>query len=429
MIVFLPHAGFISEVSRAVAIASALKARGVAVRFASRGGPYVGLIESAGFACDRLEPALDAATCAGFIEAIVDMGKGDRPFFAPGELEASVAAEVDYLRRVGATAVVTGFTLSAYLSTRVARIPLVTDHGGSFVPPVLARGLCPAPVNPPKPDMGKLPPALQRWLANHVPAFLKAPVRQLNAHAAALGVERVPSMLALMCGELTLVTELPEVLGTSAASVEAWRARWPFRVRSGTTFRCTGPLYAKLSAPLTPAVEAFLSRPEPTVLLAPTSVTEPYLRALVAAAKGSGARLLVGGTVHRVDDLADERTLVAGLLPNHLVLPRVAGAVLMGGQGSVQCAMASGTPFVGLPLHGEQELNVAVAERRGCALRLAPEAATTSALAVALRRLLDEPSFAAAAKAAAQRYAGIDGAALAAQAVAEFLAKDSAQPR
>lgn len=418
MIAFLPNCGFISEVSRAIAIARALKDRGVPVCFASRGGPYVSLIGAAGFDCASLSPALDQHGCANFLAALLDMGKGDRPFFAPGELEASVTAETVWLRDVKATAVVTGFTLSATLSSRFAGIPLVTDHGGSFLPPVLARGLSPAPVNPPKPEMARLPQVVQRWMANRIPALLKAPVRQLNAYADTLGVERVPSLLAMMCGDLTLVTELAEVLGTSAESIEGWKPSWPFRVRRGTTFVCTGPLYAKLDTPIPPEVEAFLSKGDPVVYLAPTSVQTAFLRELIVSVKRANARLLVASTVHDVKDLADERTLIAGILPNHLVFPRVAAAVIMGGQGSVQCAMASGTPFIGLPHHGEQELNVAVAERLGVAIRMSPHALDPAAI----RRLLDEPSFAASAKAAAQRYAGVDGAARAAEAIVEYLA-------
>lgn len=48
--------------------------------------------------------------------------------------------------------------------------------------------------------------------------------------------------------------------------------------------------------------------------------------------------------------------------------------------------MASGTPFVGLVYHGEQELNVAAAERIGMAIRMAPAAAETPALTDAVRR-------------------------------------------
>jgi UDP:flavonoid glycosyltransferase YjiC (YdhE family) len=421
VIAFLPNCGFISEVSRAIAIAKALKDRGVHVCFASRGGPYVSLIGSAGFECAALTPALDRDGCANFLEALLDMGKGDRPFFAPGELEASVTAETAWLREVKATAAVTGFTLSATLSTRLAGIPLVTDHGGSFLPPVLARGLCPVPVNPPKPEMSRLPQVVQRWMANRVPALLKAPVRQLNAHADTLGVERVPSLLSLMCGDLTLVTELAEVLGTSAESIEGWKPSWPFRVRRGTTFVCTGPLYAKLDAPIPPEVEAFLSQPEPVVYLAPTSVQTAFLRELILSAKRAGARLLVAATVHDVKDLGDDRTLIAGILPNHLVFPRVAAAVIMGGRGVCSARWPRALPSLGCRTTGNRSSTSRW--RSGSASRFVSHRTHSSRSHPQFRRLLDEPSFAISAKAAAQRYAGVDGAARAAQAIVDYLAQ------
>lgn len=421
MIAFLPHCAFLSEVSRAIEIAKALRARGTDVVFAARGGPYSYLLDEAGIEWTRLEPAMDDAGARGFLDALLDMGKGDRPFYQDAELAAAIDAEVAFLRATGADLAVTGFTLSSYLSTRLAGIPLATDHGGSFVPPVLSHSLCPAPVNPPHPGMARLPGFISRWMANRAPALIASPVAQLNRHADARGVERLSSLSSLMCGELTLVTELPEVLGLTAEALEGWTPSWPFRLRSGTTFRWTGPLYARLDRAIPPEVEHFLAVKEPVVYVAPTSVTEVLLRAIIAGAKAAGARLLIGATVHDVHDLADERTCVAGVLPNHLILPRVAAAVLMGGQGSVQTAIAAGVPFVGLPFHGEQELNVAVAERLGMAMRMSPAVAGTPALGTALRRLLDEPSFARAGQAAARLYMGVDGAGRAAEVILDYL--------
>lgn len=423
MIAFLPNCAFLSEVSRSTAIAGALRERGVPVAFAARGGPYAHLIDEAGFSWTRLEPAMDDAGARRFLDAVLSMAVTDLPFYDDDELAAAIDAEVAFLRDVDARIAVTGFTLSSYLSTRLAGIPLATDHGGAFVPPVLARGLCPAPVNPPDPGMSRLPGRVQRWMANWAPALVRRPVAQLNRHATQRGVEPLPSLSGLMCGELTLVTEVPEVLGLAASDVEGWRPRWPFRVRGGTTFRFTGPLFARLDRPVPPDVDAFLSAGEPVVYLTPTSVHEPFLRELVGRAREAGARLLVGATIHDLRDLADDRTFVAGVLPNHLVMPRVAAAVIMGGQGSVQTAIASGTPFVGLPYHGEQELNVAVAERLGLAIRMSPRDATTAALPAALRRLLDEPSFATAARAASAHYTGVDGAARAADALLAYLGR------
>lgn len=422
MILFLPNAAFLSEVSRAIEIARALQSRGVPVAFGTRGGSYEHLIGAAGFPAARLDPPVTPQVEAAFLQAILAMGpRTGRDFYSDDELSAAVDAEVALIRRLDADLVVTGFALSAYLSTRLAGVPLATDHGGSFVPPVLSHLLCPAAVNPPDPNLAKLPLPVQRWLANRAPAFIRGPVAQLNRHARERGIDPLPSMLGLMCGDLTLVTELPAVLGLSAKDLEQWRPRWPLRVRAGTTFRYTGPLYARLDLPVPAEVDAFLDGAEPVVYVALTSVTEAFLRSVVTRARASGHKVLVAQGTHDLSDLGDDRTLIAEVLPSHAVMPRATAAVIMGGQGSVQTAIASGTPFVGLPYHGEQELNVAVAERLGTAIRMSPADASTPALSRAIARLVGETAFAAAAESAAPLYAGVDGGALAADVIIDWL--------
>jgi UDP:flavonoid glycosyltransferase YjiC (YdhE family) len=146
---------------------------------------------------------------------------------------------------------------------------------------------------------------------------------------------------------------------------------------------------------------------------------------VVISARASGLKVLVAQGSD-ISDLADDRTLVAGVLPSHAIMPRVAAAVIMGGQGSVQTAIASGIPFIGLPYHGEQELNVAVAERLGAAIRMSPAEASTPALPQAIGRLVTETRFTTAAASAAARYADIDGASLAADAIITWLQTHSA---
>jgi UDP:flavonoid glycosyltransferase YjiC (YdhE family) len=418
----LPQCSFLSEVSRALQIADALEQRGVTTVFAARGGTFASLITAAGHELRQLEPALTADGEERFLQAILSMGPGtSQDFYTDDELSAAIDAEVELLREVDADLVVTGFTLSAYVSTKVVGVPLTTDHGGTFVPPVLAHGICPAPVNNPDPNLAKLPLRVQRWLANRVPPLLRGPVRQLNRHATQRGVERLPGLMALMCGDLTLITDLPNVIGLSDAELKRWRPGLAARAPKGCTFRFTGPLYARLDLPVPDDVRTFLADPQPVVYIALTSVSAPFLRSVVEEVRNCGAKILVAAGPLDVGDLAGDRVLVTGVLPNHLVMPLVSAAVIMGGQGSVQTAMASGTPFVGLPYHGEQELNVAVAERLGMAIRMRPDKAATPALSQAVSRLLNETGFSRSAAAAARTYEGVDGAGTAADVIVEHL--------
>jgi len=120
----------------------------------------------------------------------------------------------------------------------------------------------------------------------------------------------------------------------------------------------------------------------------------------------------------------DASTLRVVMLPQCSFLSEVSRAlqiaeVLQKRGASVVFAFRGGT--VGLPYHGEQELNVAVAERLGMAIRMKPSDARTPALPETLRRLLSDPGYATSARKAADLYRAVDGAEMAAGAILEWL--------
>lgn len=421
MIALVPHCGFLSETSRMLAIGRALRARGEPVVFATHGGPYQHVIEDAGFELTVLPPAMNADRCARYLRDLCQIGRPGLRLQPRDEVRQSVDAEVAFFRQHEARAVVIGFTLTVYLSSRVAGIPVVTSHGGSYVPPVLERGLAPVPTQMPIPGTEWLPDSVKRWLANGRTDRMAGPVRFLNDVAADLGVAPVPTLAALMLGDLTLVTDVPEVLGVPEAALHAWQPRRPQAYRPGTQLRYTGPLYATLDLPVPDTVAAALDRCRPTVLVVLSSSTPQMLREVVARVQATGARVIVGATIHDIGALPAGDTVVAGLLPNHRVMPAVDAVVCMGGQGTVQTAMVSGTPLVGVPLHPEQELNVDLAVRQGMGLAVAPRHAGTERLTAAVNRVLGDPAFKVEARRVQALYAGIDGAARAAQAIHAYL--------
>jgi UDP:flavonoid glycosyltransferase YjiC (YdhE family) len=190
MIVLLPHCAFLSETSRMLSIGRALRARGETVRFATHGGPYEALLREAGEEVDRLEPALSNERCARFVAEVPGIGARPKGPFSVEELRAMTAAEASYLRAHGAEAVVTGFTLSALLSSRVAGVPLITEHAGSFVPPVMEAGLVPAPLRSPVPFVRWLPRPLRAWLANQGARRIGSFCTELNVVAGELEIGR-----------------------------------------------------------------------------------------------------------------------------------------------------------------------------------------------------------------------------------------------
>lgn len=427
MIALLPNCGFLSETSRMLHIAQALQAQGESVAMATHGGPYAHVLDAAGMPYTLLEPRMDRDRCARFIADLVRIGKPGVRLQPADEVRRSVQAEAAFLRSVGAHMAVTGFTLTAYLSTRVVGIPLAASHGGSYVPPVFARGLAPVPTTMPMPGAEWLPAWVKRRMANASTYRMRGPVKFLNEVAAELGVEPVPTLAALMLADLTLVTDTADVLGVPAAEMEAWQPSPAGAYRPGTRLVYVGPMIARLDVPVPDAVLPFLDGSRPTAYVVLSSCTPELLRAVVSRVRATGMRTIIGATIHDIGggaqdlgpvDAAD--MVVAGVLPSHEIMPCVDVAVTMGGQGSVQTCMLSGTPMVGIPLQPEQELNVAVAVRHGMAVAIAPRHAGTERMSAAVRRVATESSYRTQARRVRASYEGLDGATEAARQIRRY---------
>ena len=83
--------------------------------------------------------------------------------------------------------------------------------------------------------------------------------------------------------------------------------------------------------------------------------------------------------------------------PHSQVLPHAAAVVTHAGHGTVIKSLAAGVPLVCLPLGRDQLDNAARVAAHGAGLRLKPKA-RADAIARAVARVIDEPSFAASAQ-------------------------------
>ena len=435
MICLMPNCCFLSETSRMLEIYRALRERGgsaagapggAGIKVVTHGGPYESLLRTAGVPYDVLGPGVSTRRYQEFLRSVPGIGPADQSMWSDEELRSYAAAEAEYFARHQVRAAVTGWTLTALLSTRLAGIPLVTEHAGSFLPPVFERGLLPAPSMPVGlPGERFLPRRARRWIQNAAPARIDAYTAGLNRVAAELGVEPVPSFAALLLGDLTLVTDVPEVLGLPRAEVDGWTPRDPRRYRPGTRLRYTGPLYAHLDLPVPDQVRAFLAGRRPVIYVAITSSTPDLVRQVVRSLQPLDARILVAATTHDLADLGNSQVMVAGLLPSHLVMGDADLAVIAGGQGSVQTALAAGLPFVGIPLQPEQDANLTFAQNQGAARLIPQKAAGTTAMTAAARDLLADAAARDSARRIKQIFAAVDGPGAAAQAVLEIAAADA----
>jgi MGT family glycosyltransferase len=118
----------------------------------------------------------------------------------------------------------------------------------------------------------------------------------------------------------------------------------------------------------------------------------PLLRRILLAVADINARVLVtlGPTLHASEFDVPENVKVERLVPHSAVLPQAAAMVTQCGIGTLTKALACGVPLVCVPLVGDQPDNAARVVARGAGVRL-PSDAQPDQIAIAIRRVLDEP--------------------------------------
>lgn len=423
MICLMPMCAYLSETSRMIQIYKALRRQGAEARIATHGGVHEALLRNEGIEFDIVGPHMSAARGEQFVRDNVGIGSPDQSMYGTEEMRSYVVAEAAYFERNRVSAVVTGFTTTTLLSSRLARIPVIVEHAGACIPPLFERGLLPAASRPPRPVFKYMPTALARWLQNKGMTRLRLYLSGFNALAAELGVPPIPSFPALLLGDLVLVTEAPEVYGITESDMSGWRpdsrgSYWP-----STRFVYTGPVFAEFDLPVPDAIERALMRRGPHVYVAMTSAPAETVRRVVRGAAASGANVIVAATVHDLGDIRSGNVTIGGVLPSHKIMPRVDLAITTGGQGSVQCAMAAGTPLIGIPLHREQDSNLHFLAARGAAKVLPLAAIDDARLCRMIGDVLSKPTWRAAAKSIQAAYAGRDGPELCAKAILNYLTK------
>jgi MGT family glycosyltransferase len=139
----------------------------------------------------------------------------------------------------------------------------------------------------------------------------------------------------------------------------------------------------------------------PLVLVATSSIFQHQTGLLRRVATALGelpvrAVLTTGRAVDPADVPAPANVRVLRTAPHRLILREASVAVTHAGHGSVLKAMAAGVPLVCMPMGRDQKDNTVRVLRLGAGVRVGKSARPTR-IAAAVRRVLDEPAYAAAA--------------------------------
>jgi UDP:flavonoid glycosyltransferase YjiC (YdhE family) len=390
-IVCLPNCSFLSETSRMLAVHRALRNQGNEAVLATHGGPYEFVIQEAEFEYDRLARISEPEDHLRYVQTATTPW---HPVYRDSEtLEKHVVNEIEYFQRQDAEAVVSGFTLSAALSARAVGIPLVVTHLGAFIPPVWERGELAFAETWDSQLTGWIP---RNWLdrfGNWLAPRMRFQTRLFNSVAKRIGCDPVHSTADLMLGDLTLVTDVPEILGIPDEDMEAWRPGNSSWYRRSTRFQYAGAIFAKCFGSISEEIESFLGTKKPTVYVALASTQPQYIYKVCSTLLEMEIRALVATTTQPVCIPESPDLLIKDFLPSHLVMPLCDLVIIHGGQGSVQTAIAAGVPLIGIPLQPEQNTNLRLVERQGAGLCLSLRDLKRGKLRTAIEKLLRASSY------------------------------------
>jgi UDP:flavonoid glycosyltransferase YjiC (YdhE family) len=389
-----PNCAYLSETSRMITIYKELESRGILVIMATHGGPYEWLFKEEGIEYKLIDPYFTNERAHDFV-ATNTGEKGIGEFYTVEELSEHVSNEIGFFKRENITKVITGFTLSCAISARASNIQYFVTHLGSFVPPVFERNMLIPTIVTDLKLFNLIPKSWMVTLINNLMYKSGIATKSFNKVAWNFNIKSFKSMEEIMMGDTVIVTDVPEILTISRTDLESWKPEGRNRkyYSYDSSLKYGGAIFAKLFGEVSKEVNIFLQTDLPKIYIALTSGKSEVLDRVYEAVKDLDVKTIICTTLHKFKIKSQDNILVTDHLPSHKVMPMMDIAIIHGGQGSVQTAINSGIPIIGIPLHVEQGLNVAMIVRHGAGLLQTKHSINPLDIKEKITTILNDPTY------------------------------------
>jgi UDP:flavonoid glycosyltransferase YjiC (YdhE family) len=390
-----PNCAYLSETSRMIAVYKRLLAKGEKVIMATHGGSYDYVLKEEKIPVEHVPPVMSHERAQEFVAANRgEQGPLGFGFYTIDELREHVKSEIEFFKTHNVSVVLSGFALSTAVSTRAVGIPLAVTHLGSWVPPIFERKMgVSGPPMMEKPLIRLLPEAWMNSFYNWMMPRTKIYSKPFNVIAKELHITPFKGFVDVLMGDLILVTDVPEILGIPNDELEHWTPKKPELYSRTPQLKYVGAIYAELFGGVSSDVTAFLDTEKPKVYVALTSSRIDYVSAAYSTLRNMDARVIFCSTIHPKNFERSADILIKKYVPSHMVMPLVDVAIIHGGQGSVQTAIASGVPVVGFPLQPEQRFNLKQLERHGAGICLPLRTLKKGNFQTVIEKVLTNSSF------------------------------------
>jgi len=310
---------------------------------------------------------------------LANLAKG-APMYPPQVLREYVAEDRDIIRRVRPDLVVGDLRLSLPISGRLENVGVAMLMNAYWSPRA----------NPPRilpeiPLARLVPPRILSPLYQLAAPLVSAlHVGQMNKVRREFGLGPLPLEFGYMYmdGDYVLHPDVPEYV--------------PIADRPAN--HCfIGPCDWTPDAPKPAWWDSMRADPRPKVLVAlGSSGPVRVLPHVLSALSGLNVAPVVATSGRAVPEVA--RGYVSQLLPLAETMAEARLVICHGGSPLVYPALAAGVPVLGIPSNADQHLSAALLIKSGAGLGVRSEEASPRRLRVAAERLLEEPSFADAAR-------------------------------
>ena len=410
ILAFFAYAYNLAETTRAIEIARVLLNTGIDIRFLTHGGPYEAHIIESGFPLTTLQPIITPDKHEYLIG--LDQGRQRGAPFTSAELKAYVESELHALKAIQPVAVYAGMNLPCAISARAANLPLIYLLPVQGTVTYFLHNLATFPDSHENWVTHFMP---QRWknrLFNRFMSRLRIGLKTFNHVAGQYGLSPVRSVWNVVSGDLTLLSDLPELTGLPAAVLPA-------------NHHYIGPLFAKLPLSVPDKVRQVFSRPGLNVFCAMGSSAPAYiLRETALALRDSEYNVVIATTTildpSELDPLP-ENVYATRYLPAPQVNEIADVAVIHGGQGTVQTACWAGTPIVGMALQYEQQSNLDMLVRAGMGVRIPLNSFTGAKVLSEIKNVTNSVTYRQNARRIQALMRDVDGATNAAKIILDFI--------
>ncbi|KAF2728669.1 glycosyl transferas-like protein [Polyplosphaeria fusca] len=394
------------------------------IDFLSCGSRFEYQITGAGFNIVPAQPRVKGISVAH------DLGWDFPEFFGSEEIAKTfIEGQLAAFRELKPDVVFHGMWAPASIAARLLNIRTINFLPCPLHPSAFAHGLI-RDLPDMMPLFTRLPRSIRQrlaWFASGM--MIKAPIfkqHRLGAAAAACGwPNKGPiSLFDMNMADLNIVNDHP-----------VFHADYLDRVPKNIVL--TGPLYAQSDRKLDPEFVAHLTKgPGPAILVTMgSSGTEEFLfeaiKALTLSDDKWNAIVLASPSVCKIEDAHaaagnDPRILVTDKFIPALQASELADLCMIhGGQGTVQTAVAAGTPVVGVALQIEQQTNLDNVMNAGAGIRIQRFNWNAKYINGAVKTVLGDKKYTARAKELADALNDMDGAKVSAEHMWKFVLEGS----